>query len=182
MDKREFALIAAALQTYFPRYNMLPTPEAKILWYQSLQDLSADVLSAALQKWVNTERFPPTIAELRSLCAEIQHGPAPDWGEAWGEVVKAIGRYGWSREKEALDSMSPPAAQAARRIGWNAICTSENPDTIRAQFRQVYETVEHREMEDRQLPAALKETIAGITQRLGEGSCRSQLPESREMN
>ena len=43
---------------------------------------------------------------------------------------------------------------------------SENPDTIRAQFRQVYEICVNREIEDRQLPPALKDTIAQIGEKI----------------
>lgn len=162
MDKQEFKMLAAALQTYFPRYNMLPNAAAMSLWYEALKDLPYPTLSAALNKWISTEKWPPSIAELRGMCAEVTSGPAPDWGEGWAEVVKAVHRYGYSRPQEALDSLSPTARAAAERIGWEGICTSENPDTIRAQFRQVYEICGKREIEDRQLPAALKDTIARI--------------------
>ncbi len=162
MDKREFATFAAALRTYFPRYNMLPNDEAMTLWYTALQDLPYPVLSTALTKWVATEKWPPSIAELRTACTEIVSGKLPDWGEAWAEVSQAIRRFGWCRPSEALASMSPTARRAADMIGWQQICESENPEAIRAQFRQVYEICQRREAEDRQLPAALKETIAQI--------------------
>ncbi len=162
MDKREFATFAAALRTYFPRYNMLPNDEAMTLWYTALNDLPYPILSTALTKWVATEKWPPSIAELRTACSEITDGKLPDWGEAWAEVSHAIRRFGWCRPNEALESLSPTARAAANRIGWQQICESENPETIRAQFRQVYEISQQREIEDRQLPAALKETIARI--------------------
>lgn len=162
MTKAEFAVWAAALRTYFPRHSLLPNEQAIELWYRELQDLTVDVLSAALRKWVHTETWPPTIAELRIMAAEIVNGPAPDWGEAWGEVVRAIGRHGIYREAEALKSMSPLTQAAVKRIGWHDICMSENPETLRAQFRQIYQVVEQRETQDRQLPESLKAMITGL--------------------
>lgn len=163
MTKKEFAVFAMALKTYFPRDNLLPTEEAMELWYRELQDIPADVATAMLRKWVDTEKWPPSIAEIRSMCSEIANGKLPDWGEAWHEVTKAISRYGYMQKEAAYASMSPTTQKAVDRIGWYDINMSENPDTIRAQFRQVYEICVNREIEDRQLPPALRETIAQIT-------------------
>lgn len=168
MTAAEFGVFTAALKTYYPRENLLPTAEAASLWYNALQDLQYPALSAALGKWVSTEKWPPTIADLRSMCAEVSAGALPDWGEAWAEVTKAVHRYGWSRPQEAFDSMTPGARAAAERLGWQQICESENPDTLRAQFRQVYEICSKREKEERQLPPALKDTIAKLAERLPE--------------
>lgn len=166
MTKKEFAVFAMALKTYFPRDNLLPTEEAMELWYRELQDIPADVATAMLRKWVDTEKWPPSIAEIRSMCSEIAHGKLPDWGEAWHEVTKAISRYGYMQKEAAYASMSPTTQKAVDRIGWYDINMSENPDTIRAQFRQVYEICVNREIEDRQLPPALKDTIAQIGEKI----------------
>ena len=163
MDRKEFAIFAMALKTYFPRENLLPTEEAMELWFQELKDIPAEVATAILRKWVDTQKWPPTIAEIRTMCSEIVQGQLPDWGEAWREVEKAIGRYGYTAPEKALASLSPVARKAAERIGWLGICMSENTDIIRAQFRQVYEICSKREVEDRQLPTALKETIQQIS-------------------
>ena len=162
MDAHDFAVWVSALQTYYPRFNMLPNGEAIELWYTELNDIPFEVLSAALRKWVNTERWPPSIAEIRALCAEIVQGKTPDWGAAWKEVTNAIGRHGYLEERKALESLSPLTRQAVSRIGWTDICTSQSREILRAQFRQVYEIVAKRDAEDRQLPPALKEQIALI--------------------
>ena len=162
MNKNEFAAIAAALQTYYPRFNLLPNREAMALWFQELSDIPAETLTAALRKWVSTEQWPPTIADLRGLCTSLTQGEVPDWGEAWAEVTKAVRRYGWARPDEALASLSPAIRTAASRIGWMQICESENPEALRAQFRQIYEHTARTETESRQLPTALQKTIAMI--------------------
>ena len=159
MVKAEFAQFAAALQTYFPRFEMLPNAEAMELWYTALKDLDYSLLSTALAKWVTTEKWPPSIAELREMCSEVMEGKLPDWGEGWSEATAAIRRYGWQRPEEALEAMSPTTRETVRRIGWMELCSSENPETIRAQFRQIYETVSKRAAEDRKIPAQLRATI-----------------------
>ena len=105
---------------------------------------------------------PFDIQEIREITAELVNGKAPDWGEGWADVQKAIRRYGWCREKEALDSLSPASRQAAERIGWRDICNSENPETLRAQFRQIYQAETQRQHKDACLPESVKKLIAGI--------------------
>ena len=163
MDKKEFSFIAAALRTYYPRYNMLPNPEAIDLWYQELKDIPYDLAASALRKWTNTEKWPPSIAEIRSMAGTIVNGPAADWGDGWQEVKAAIRRYGWCREKEALASLSPAARTAAARIGWMDICCSENLEALRAQFRQVFQTEADRERTDALIAPEVKTMISGIT-------------------
>ncbi len=167
MTRSEFAVWAMALKTYFPRDNLLPTKESMELWYQEVQDIPQDVATAMLRKWVNTNNWPPTISEVRTICAEIRQGPIMQWGDGWEEVVKAIRRHGYCSEKEAYESMSPTTRSAVSKIGWREICMSENPEAIRAQFRQVFEICQKRETEDRQLTPAVKAVIAQIAG--GEG-------------
>jgi len=162
MTLTEFTTFAALLRTFYPKENLLPTPEAVKAWHKMLEDIDITVLNAALQKWVATEKWPPTVAEMRTACTEATRGKLPDWGEAWAEVSQAIRRFGYCRPNEALESLSPTARAAANRIGWQQICESENPEAIRAQFRQVYEISQQREAETRQLPPALRDTLAKI--------------------
>lgn len=178
MDKREFGLIASALRTYYPRYNMLPNAEAIDLWYQELKDLPYEVAASALRKWTNQEKWPPSIAEIRAYAGEMTSGQAPDWGEGWQEVQRAIRRYGWAREKEALASISPSARTAAERIGWMDICTSENAETLRAQFRQVFQVIVEREKRDALIAPEVKTLIAGIAQRPLSGAEAPALPDA----
>lgn len=179
MNKTEFAAVAAALQTYFPRFNLLPNREAMELWYMELKDIPAELLTAALRKWVVTEKWPPSIAELRELCSEISEGKLPDWGDAWSEVSCAVRRYGYMRPEEAIESMSPATQAAVRRIGWTQICESENQDTLRAQFRQIFEIVSKREIEDRKLSQELKTEIERL--QIDNGQALKVLSENRRL-
>ena len=98
----------------------------------------------------------------KKICSEMTAGKPADWGSAWEEVTRAIRKYGYSEQEKALDSMSPLTQNAVEKLGWRAICLSENPDTIRAQFRQVYEICSKREAEDRQISPQLKAMISNL--------------------
>lgn len=79
MNKTEFASIAMALRTYYPRENMLPNDAALDLWFEALQDLNAGVVEAALKKWVKIEKWPPTIADLREQAAGSKYEVAMEY-------------------------------------------------------------------------------------------------------
>lgn len=73
MNKQEFASVAMALQTYYPRFNLLPNDHALDLWFEQLADIDANVMQAAVKKWAAKEKWPPTIADLRELCCSTPY-------------------------------------------------------------------------------------------------------------
>ena len=95
MDKREFGLFASAIRTYYPREQILPNKEAMELWFRELQDIPFPVAEASLRKWVSTNKWSPSIADIRELSANVQNGDIPDWGEGWEEVQRAIRKHGY---------------------------------------------------------------------------------------
>ena len=160
MTKKEFAIFASALRTYYPKENILPNDKALELWYQQLQDIPADVAELTLNKWVATNKWSPTIADIREHAAIIRQGEAKDWGDAWQDVLKAISQYGTYREAEALASFDETTRRAVKRLGFKNICLSENIAADRANFRMIYEQLSQREKQDAQIPPKIKELIA----------------------
>ena len=156
MDKREFATFAAALKTYYPRENLLPNPQAMELWYRQLQDIPCQLAEMALNKWVATNKWPPSIAEIREQASAIKNGEKQLWSDGWEEVLRAISKYGMYGETEALQSMSELTRKAVNRLGFKSICISENIMADRANFRMIFEQLSDRESIAQQLPADLQ--------------------------
>jgi hypothetical protein len=90
MNKQEFATFAMALRTYYPKENILPNKEAMALWFREVQDIPFPVAEAALRKWVATNKWSPSIAEIREMTAGIQNGEQLTWGEAWERALRAV--------------------------------------------------------------------------------------------
>lgn len=160
MTKKEFATFAMALQTYYPRENLLPNNQAMELWFAQLQDIPYKVAEVGLNKWVSLNKWSPSIADIREMASSIAHGELPSWGDAWEEVLRAIRRYGSYRPVEAMNSLSPLARKATERIGFRNLCVSENISADRANFRMIYEQLADREKKEAQLSAPLKTMIA----------------------
>lgn len=159
MDKKEFATFAMGLKTYYPRETLLPNTQAMELWYRELCDIPFDVAEAAMRKWVSTNKWPPTIAEIREQAAEIQYGKMPDWGDGWQQVQRALRKYGYYRQKEAMESLDPFVRDIVRRIGFTNLCLSTNESADRANFRMLYEELARREQTRQQMALPLQKTI-----------------------
>jgi len=163
MEKREFAIFADALKTYYPRETLLPNPQAMELWFRELQDIPYPVAEAALRKWVSTNKWSPSIAEIREMSSSIAQGDIPDWGEGWEKTRRAVREFGMYNEKKALDSLDPLTRKVVERLGFREFCMSdENDTTFRANFRMIYENLANREKTEQQLALPLREAIAQI--------------------
>jgi len=71
MNKKEFAAFAMALQTYFPREQLLPNKQAMELWYMQLKEIPFSIAQMALQKWVATNKWSPSISEIFQMVEKI---------------------------------------------------------------------------------------------------------------
>lgn len=162
MTKQEFAVFAAALRTYYPRETLLPNQQAMELWYRELQDIPYAVAEAGLRQWVATNKWSPSIADIRAMTSEVAHGEIADWGDGWGKVLKAISQYGSYRESEALNSLDELTRTCVQRLGFRNICMSENIETDRANFRMMYEQMAEKKKRQQQTPIPLQRLISGL--------------------
>lgn len=171
MDKSEFKVFAAALRTYYTKENLLPNPQAMELWYRQLKDIPYEVAEAALNKWVGTNKWSPSIAEIRELSASICLGEIPNWGEGWRQVCEAMEKYGREYPVSSYKSMDEITAEAAKQLGaWWNVCMSENLDAVRANFRMNYEAIAKRKQEERQTSLELQGTIKRLSGSVGEAN------------
>ena len=169
MTREEFAKIVMAIKTYYPKEKILPNKEAVQLWYEQLEDLDYRTLSASLQKWVNTEQWSPTIADLRKLSAEITTPSLDiDAGQSFQEARKMIQTYGRYRREDALANMTPITRKVVERMGYDTMCDCENIEVERGQFTKIFDNLSQRERQDAQLPSKLKELITSTTMQLEE--------------
>lgn len=176
MTRQEFALIAMSLKTYFPKERLIPNDRAMELWFFQLKDLDYKTAEAALNKWVATNKWSPSIAELREAAAELTQGEIPDWGEAWEKVLKAVWHWGSYEPEKAMESFDEITRQAVKRVGYRDICMSENISVERANFRMVYETIAARKKQDAQIPPQ----IQGLIQKAMGGDTQQAIGTKQE--
>lgn len=168
MTEEQFGIFLGIIKAAYPKDKLfaLDGDAMKDVWYRLLSDLDGNVVKAAAIKWVSTEKWPPSIADIRSLCVDIKEGVDPDaWSKAWEQVNKMIQKYGYYRPDESykeLDAVDPLATEAIKRLGYCHVCMSENQVAERANFRDIYLQLAKRKKEESQIPKQLRMTIDGM--------------------
>lgn len=155
MNVKEFAMISSAIKACYPWANVMPDDVSTDIWYGMLKDLDYKVVSNAVQSYIATNKMPPSIADIRELSSQITSIKVLDYGEAWETVLKAIRRYGYMQEIEALESLDDLTRKCVRRIGWQNICMSENIVADRANFRMMYEQEQQQQKKLNQIPMSV---------------------------
>ncbi|MDF1507644.1 replicative helicase loader/inhibitor [Robertmurraya sp. DFI.2.37] len=164
MNRKEIINLLGIATANFPNMqNKEMTPTA-ILWEKSLSDLSYEVAEKAVIKVLSTSRFFPTIADIREAAAQITQPRTLDAMEAWGLIGQAIRKYGFYRQKEAMESLPEDVREMVKRFTWRELCLSEEPEILRAQFRKAWEIQSKRATELKALPIDIRNLIEGVSE------------------
>ena len=157
MTKGEFISLVAVIKNFYPRDNILPTNEALDCWYSAIGDIDYKDAKTAVMRHVQTNKFPPTVADIRQQTIKISGKDATfDWSDGWHKVKRAVSLYGMYDEHGAMKFFDENTKNAVKRMGWESICMSENEEVCRAQFRMVYEQVTRVAREESMLPKSLR--------------------------
>ena len=162
MTREEFAIIVDVFRKGLQKLDFLSDDASMDMWFMLLGDIPYNVMSATARKWVTTNKWLPSIAELRSMSAGLTEGEPKDWGEAWEEVMNAVRYHGIYREKEALASLDDTTRACVQSIGFQNICMSENVSVERASFRNMYQSKMERKKQETQLPPKLSQIIGDM--------------------
>lgn len=137
--KRMLATVAAA----FPNYQDKNLAMTARIWQVALSDLNLCEVNLAITKLLMTQRFFPTVAEIREAAENLSPMAHPTPEEAWAEVNEHLTR---SRTAPYSDEL---IIKAIHGIGWNTIAMSENVGVERAHFMRFYEVLVKKEREER---------------------------------
>lgn len=164
MTVKEFGILADAIKTYFPRDNVLPTENAMRLWYSELKDIPYQSAYMALRKYVSTNKFAPTIADIREQVAELNSQNEEELNEtaAWSLVLKAIRRSTYYSEEEFAKLPATVQRAVASPKQLREWATLEDVDgktltVIQSNFQRTFRVEQQRERERNKLsPDVLK--------------------------
>lgn len=149
MNKQDILKAVAPLQL---AYNASLDDARLRLYVEMLSDIPPQILEVAVKKLIMTNKFLPSIAEIRETAygikGTISGTAAPDESEAWGEVAKAIRSVGYyGKPKFSHEAITV----AVNNIGWQDICmtTNDGMNTLRSQFRRAYQLAAQRQKDNR---------------------------------
>ena len=102
MDREEFKKIVKGVKSIYADPKFIADQDAFDMWYALLKDLDYEVASMATQSYMQTEKFPPTPADIRRYASQITSPITDDISEidAWGKVSKAICNSLYHSEEE----------------------------------------------------------------------------------
>lgn len=156
MNRKEIINLLGIATANFPNLQQKEMKPTAILWEKALSDISYDIAEKALIKVLSTSKFFPTVADIRDATAQITQPRTLDAMEAWGLIVDAIRKYGYYRQGDAMRSLPDDVAEMVKRFTWHDLCLSENPETLRAQFRMAWETQSKRKNEMKAIPQEIR--------------------------
>lgn len=155
MTRKEFSVIVKGLKAVYADPRFIADADAFNMWYALLQDLGYGEASAAAQRYMMTNKFPPTVADIREQAAKIKRaGTAEDMNEmaAWGLVQQAVRRSTYYAEEEYVKL--PAAVQ--RAVGspaqlreWAAMDTGGAAwNVMQSNFMRTYRAEQARRQEN----------------------------------
>jgi hypothetical protein len=173
------------LKVAFPHIQRERKPEELAatfdVYAQLLDDLEPDLLKTAALQLASESKWFPAISELRErvLAMRKSADDTPDWTLAWEDVQHAIRRFGYEEGmRRDLHIFQHDATETAvRRLGWRAICMCEedNLNTMRAQFRDVFQIMVKRAEDDARLLPATRQQISRLADALSINTPRPRL-------
>lgn len=152
MNRTEFSKIMLILRSNYSRFpnyiKPLMDPEVLDTQFIMLEDLEYKQLSVAVMSWCQKEKFPPTVADLRSEIYENSIPGITD-DEAWKLFMRAVRNYNYSNADmlyKQLSEHDEALGQVARsmNIHETAISPMQNQMADRAHFLKMYAVVKNR--------------------------------------
>lgn len=187
MKPSDAAKIIAVMATAYPdSWRFLDEQQqadTRQLWRDFLVDLDYHVADAALRRLIGTMRKQPAIADMRSVCSQYTEGRREHGGEAWGAVLKLIGRYGMNRtprppdycpaslDDDGFAVADPVLYRVIDSMGWRELCLSESQTADRARVIELYEQLSREDAMERSVraiaPPIPSRSGAGAASQLG---------------
>lgn len=134
MSPADAAELVAILTAAFPNNRI--TERTAQVYENMLADLDREAAHKAVSRLICTQKWMPTVAEIRTAAVECEHGARRLGSEAWGDVNMAVRRFGRYESPEFDD---PLVSECVRQLGWLSICNSDNEVSLRARFIELYE-------------------------------------------
>jgi hypothetical protein len=162
MERDEFKKLVKGMKAVYAQPTFIPDQDAFNMWYALIGDLPYEVCAVAVKKYMLINKFPPTVAEIREMAANIVNGEPLAWGESWERALNAVRKYGSYNKMEALESLDPLTRKCVESIGYMELCMSENIMVERAHYQKIFEVFSKREQTDKQIPLGLQQAISNL--------------------
>ena len=159
MTRQEICALVALAASSNPIMQAKDPAPIVAAWSLMLSDLDPVIAKAAVIKVCRESDFFPSVARIVEAARQLDPRTAklPTAAEAWEEVVKLIIQFGpYRAPKYSCDTVK----RAVRAIGWQQLCTGDNPEADRAHFLRLYESMRSKHKEQQEIEQVMQ--LSGV--------------------
>ncbi|MCD8206800.1 MAG: hypothetical protein LUD72_02575 [Bacteroidales bacterium] len=167
MGKSEFAILAKGITAIYGN-KVIADQDAFEVWYELLKDLDYKTASAALQRYMMTNEYPPKPADIRREYTALTAEPQLDEMAAWDLVSKAIrdSAYNYEAEFNALPATVQRAVGSSHQLHIWAIDEHYNEGVTRSNFLKAYDNICEQEKSEAAIPEQYRQLIHETAEKL----------------
>lgn len=160
LSVEDFRVIVRGLQAAYTRDNFIPNEYTFNLWYTALQDIPYPSLNRASTSYIMSNRFPPTIADIRQLAYDLTAQPDELPSAAWNQLLRAL-RMSYAPDSEDVWNQLPEITKKivggyATFRAWGNTELSALESVQRPMFVKRFEEYTQREREAAAIPENLR--------------------------
>ena len=169
MTDREFNALVKGMKAIYSDPKFIADGMAAEIWFKLIGDIPYDIATMAVQKYMQTEKFPPYPADIRRYATQIMTPTSEDLTEyeAWNMVRRAIsnGFYGAEEEFNKLPKIVQSVIGSPDRIRSAAILEADQLETVeKSHFIRAYRARVEAHRREQQLNAGLRDAILDFRQ------------------
>lgn len=178
MTESETVKIIAMLYMAYPAVNKLSDEAIKDMtgiWYKFFENDSYNLVEVAVQRHISTNKWLPSIAEIREQMAKIMRPDLIPPDVAWSVVKDYI------YLRDCYVKLPPLIAKVIETIGTSTL-KEQHGGHDKQMFMDLYTPAYERELEKAKLPKALSTRLAKSDEVFGGDALKAiaQVSEARE--
>lgn len=151
MDKQQTIQLLTLIASNYDNFMPKDSDKKKILvdiWTETLEDIEFEEAKTALKAHMKESVYIPKIADIYQRVMNKKIPDIPDPVAEFNTVLRAIGKFGYNRTEEAMNSFNPITRKVVEMLGgFRKFCMSDCDNEIsdRKHFTETYNRFIERE-------------------------------------
>lgn len=173
MTKNDTIKLIAVIVMAYPNFDKFKDEDhikaLTSMWAEMFKDDDAGLVGMAVRKHISTSKWPPSIAEIREIMADIQHPDLIPPDLAWAAVTDVMRSEGEFLHRDLYEILPHQIARVVEMIGWQSLWEMHCPyagnkvDMARLVFLDLYKPAYERARREAMLPPSLSASIKHAT-------------------
>ena len=153
------------MKSIYQKENLFQDEYTLKAWYELLKDLPYQFVNMALMKWMQTNKWSPSVAEIREATAEIMNEEIPGVEDAW-EKVRLIARdyspYDIERTEKQLEELDDITRRCVKLTDIRTLAYTDSIDIARAHFINRYKELAMAKKSENQTAENIRTAIEAM--------------------